>query len=209
MTIIQERDLLRLFPSIVFKGRITDDDLLSSTLSAVYRELTISARTDHRHGQSTHDRLHETAGFQAISQVILEETARALDFYSIVRTEHYITGMWSHVTRSEHRHPAHVHPNSLLSGVIYLAAPENSGNLIFLDPRAGSSMIHPEYQEPNYFNLTNFIHQPKKGNMLIWSSWLPHCVDQATRPLDQDRVVLAFNVMIKGSVNRITERIIF
>lgn len=36
---------------------------------------------------------------------------------------------------------AHMHANSLLSGVYYLSAPYGSGSLVLLDPRFGAQLL--------------------------------------------------------------------
>ncbi len=48
---------------------------------------------------------------------------------------------WAMVNREGDSVRAHLHPNSLFSGVFYLTAPEGSGALAFLDPRAGAQVL--------------------------------------------------------------------
>ncbi len=209
MSKIVNKEILRLFPSLVFKGLIEDHEIIDRAAEQV-DFLKLSKRGSlTRDKFSTEDNLHEMPQFAELAELILEETNQVLDFYAVDRESHYITNMWAHVTLNGHRHPTHIHPNSYLSGIIYLKTPINCGNTIFIDPRNGSTMIHPDFKEQNYFNMDTFIHSPKKGAMLIWNSWLPHMVDQSAVPIDEERVVVAFNIMIKGSVQRKTEQIVF
>lgn len=204
-----EKDIFRLFPSLVFKGKIEPDHIIDNALASVLKLKELNYGTSSQNKFSTNDNLQTMPEFQDLCKIVHTETGNVLDFFSIKRETHYITSMWSHITGNNHRHIAHIHPNNYLSGVIYLQTPENCGNTIFLDPREGSRMIHPDYEESNYFNMDSFIHQPKKGNMLIWQSWLPHMVDYDSAMADDPRVIISFNVMFKGPVERSSEKMYF
>jgi uncharacterized protein (TIGR02466 family) len=204
-----EKDLFRLFPSLVFKGKIEDDQIVDRALDSVLRLQDIGYGTKTPNKFSTNDNLQTLPEFHDLCQIIHRESSSILDFFSVKRQGHEITSMWSHITGANHRHIAHTHPNNYLSGVIYLQTPENCGNTIFLDPRAGSRAIHPDYEEPNYFNMDSFIHKPQKGNMLIWQSWLPHMVDYDSETTDSQRVIISFNIMFKGPVERSSEKMFF
>ena len=181
MSKIVKKEILRLFPSLVFKGLIDDHaviDRASEQVNSLKKSKTGSLT---REKFTTDDNLHELPQFAELTEIILEETRQA----------------------------THIHPNSYLSGIVYLKTPVNCGNTIFIDPRNGSTMIHPDFSEQNYFNMDSFIHSPEKGVMLIWNSWLPHTVDQSSVLTEEERVVIAFNIMIKGSVQRKSEQIVF
>jgi uncharacterized protein (TIGR02466 family) len=206
---IENKEILRLFPSLVFKGKFQDLSMCDDILQLVdrFKNLKSGSITDYKF--TTPDNLQELDEFEPLTNILLKETAAVLDFYNVKRDSHHITGMWVHSTKSSHRHIAHIHPNNYLSGLLYLQTPPNCGNTIFIDPRSGTNMIHPDFNEPNYFNQTTFVHKPEKGTLLIWNSWLPHMVDYASQPHEEDRIALAFNVMIKGEVTRSSERMLF
>ena len=209
MSKIVKKEILRLFPSLVFKGSIDDHNIVDRAGEHVNSLKKSKIGSITRGKFTTDDNLHELPQFAELSKIILEETSQVLDFYAVVRGSHYITNMWAHSTTNGHRHATHIHPNSYLSGIVYLKTPVNCGNTIFIDPRNGSTMIHPDFSEQNYFNMDSFIHSPEKGVILIWNSWLPHTVDQSSVSTEEERVVLSFNIMIKGSVQRKSEQIVF
>jgi uncharacterized protein (TIGR02466 family) len=206
---IENKEILRLFPSLVFKGKFQDLSICDDALQLVekFKNIKDGSGTDYKF--TTPDNLQDYPEFESLTNILMKETAAVLDFYNVKRDSHYITSMWAHSTKATHRHIEHVHPNNYLSGLLYLQTPINCGNTIFIDPRAGSNMIRPDFTEPNYFNQTSFVHQPEKGTLLIWNSWLPHMVDYASQHHDEDRVALAFNVMFKGEVTRPSERMLF
>ena len=206
---IENKEILRLFPSLVFKAKFKDLSICDDILQLVgqFKNLKNGSLTDYKF--TTPDNLQDYPEFKSLTDVLIKETGDVLDFYNIKRDSHYITSMWVHSTTSSHRHIEHMHPNNYLSGLLYLQTPSNCGNTIFIDPRAGASMIRPDFSEPNYFNQNTFIHKPEKGTLLIWNSWLPHMVDYASQDHDEDRIALAFNVMFKGEVTRPSERMLF
>jgi uncharacterized protein (TIGR02466 family) len=206
---LSNKEVLRIFPTLVFKGKVQDPSVIDQAVDTVLKMKEGGMGTYNQNKFSTHDNLQNYPTFQPLVELVMNETSSVLDFMAVQRDSHYITGMWSHVTGKGHRHPVHNHPNNYLSGLIYLRAPINCGNTIFIDPRNGSQMIKPDYTEANYFNMSTFIHRPETGVMLIWPSWLPHMVDYDSEENDEQRIVVSFNVMIKGSVNRISEKVVY
>ena len=51
-------------------------------------------------------------------------------------------------------------------------------------------------------NPGNFV-----AGMLMWPSYLPHAGEHGTANEDEDRIVVAFNVMIRGVIDRQTARL--
>jgi hypothetical protein len=47
----------------------------------------------------------------------------------------------------------------------------------------------------------------EKGRMLIWPSHVPHSVEQGTADENEDRIVVAFNLMIRGKIEQTTARL--
>jgi uncharacterized protein (TIGR02466 family) len=115
--------------------------------------------------------------------------------------------MWANITHPNHRHHMHIHPNCLLSGILYLKTPKDCGPTMFQDPRPGARMIEPSFTEMNAFNSENFVVTPEKGCMMIWPAYLPHAVENGRAKEDEDRIVVAFNIMIRGRIDKRTARL--
>ena len=45
--------------------------------------------------------------------------------------------------------------------------------------------------------------------MILWQSYLPHSVDNGNADDAEDRIVVAFNVMIRGKVETLTAKTTF
>ena len=92
----------------------------------------------------------------------------------------------------------HIHPNSLFSGVYYIKAPENSGDLVCNDPRPGVQLNMPTRKEgkPSK-NLWREVHlKPVEGRIIIFPFYLWHNVEPN---LSNDiRISVSFNFIQHG-----------
>ena len=86
----------------------------------------------------------------------------------------------------------HNHPNSILSGVYYVQAPEHLGVISFQDPRSAAQMLIPPVTEFSLWTLPKISYQPQAGTMLLFPSWLWHGVEMNRS--DHLRVSLSFNI---------------
>jgi uncharacterized protein (TIGR02466 family) len=90
-------------------------------------------------------------------------------------------------------HKSHVHFDCVLSGVIYLTAPEGASALEFEDPiteRALRKFPIEDYNNELTWEYTYNI--PQVGNYVIFPHWLRHMVlqNESTEP----RIAVAFNI---------------
>ena len=138
------------------------------------------------------------------SDLVLKESVQVLDVLCIKRDSHYISNMWANITHPNHRHTMHIHPNCLLSGIMYVKAPNNCGGTLFSDPRPGARMLEPSFTEMNHFNMGRFVVAPERGTLLMWPSFLPHAVERGTADVNEERIVVAFNIMIRGKIENPT-----
>lgn len=155
----------------------------------------------------TSDDIHELPEMKEVVDLVMKEAGQILDVYKIKRDSHYITNMWANITHPNHRHHMHIHPNCLFSGILYIKTPKDCGPTLFADPRVHARLIEPTFTEKNIFNSAIFIAPAEKGRMLIWPSYLSHAVEYGTAKEDEDRIVLAFNIMIRGLIDRRTARL--
>jgi uncharacterized protein (TIGR02466 family) len=102
---------------------------------------------------------------------------------------------WANIHPPGSYHTRHLHPSSAqLSGVYYIRAPENGGNIIFHDlPRfLGLWDSVPEILEPTYHNISQFEVTPEEGLCILFPAYMMHEVE--TNRSSEDRVGLAFNI---------------
>jgi uncharacterized protein (TIGR02466 family) len=202
-----ERYTHLLFPTALFTGKISDITACDRVEKKL-REMQKSGQGDAQEFTFvTPDNIQTLPEMKELSDLILKESEQILDAYKIKRDSHYITNMWANITHPNHRHHMHIHPNCLFSGILYVKAPKNCGPTIFGDPRLNARMIEPSYTEMNIHNTSVFMVAAEKGRMLMWPSYLAHAVENGTAIEDEDRIVVAFNIMIRGLIDRRTARL--
>ena len=108
----------------------------------------------------------------------------------------YITQSWLNYTDKDQYHHKHFHPNSLVSGVLYINSDEKFDKIKFF--KSEYDRIVLEVKEFNLFNSTSWFFSVKTGDIILFPSSLTHMVE--TKEGDNTRVSLAFNVFIKGKI---------
>jgi uncharacterized protein (TIGR02466 family) len=90
----------------------------------------------------------------------------------------------------------HDHYGALVSGVLYLEVPENSGDIIFHNPiearRVSNTFFERVKKEENPYNFSHVKYTPVVGEMLIFESWLQHTVAQNLST--SNRISVSFNI---------------
>jgi uncharacterized protein (TIGR02466 family) len=210
LTELTAKQLFRIFPTPMFTG-LLPDIAMCDRIEKKLRELQKSGSGFPSPGAvlayMTPDDLQNLPEMKDLVAVIMAESAFILDAFAIKRESHYITNMWANIANPNRRHNFHIHPNCLLSGIVYIKTPANCGRTIFASPRMHSKNIEPTYVQKNEFNADIFSMPPEKGRMMIWPSHVPHAVEEGNADEAEDRIVLAFNVMIRGLVEQPTARL--
>jgi uncharacterized protein (TIGR02466 family) len=86
-----------------------------------------------------------------------------------------LDSLWANLLKAGGRHSGHIHPNSILSGTLYVEVPKNSGAIRFEDPRLGLMMSAPRRDKDSPEELQQFVSvEPRPGLLLMWESWLRH-----------------------------------
>jgi uncharacterized protein (TIGR02466 family) len=204
-----ERQMITLFPTQLFTGKLSDLSLCDRVEEKLRELRKVGQGTQHnKYTFSTHDDIHSLPEMKELADLVMQEGQKIFDVYKIKRASHYISNMWANITHPNHRHPLHIHPNCLFSGILYIKTPENCGPTVFHDPRPQARMIEPAYSEMNSFNSGMFTAPAEKGRMLIWPSYLWHAVEYGnTAKEDDERIVVAFNFMMRGQIARETARL--
>lgn len=100
---------------------------------------------------------------------------------------------WAMVNRAGHSTRAHLHPNSVFSGVVYLQVPAGAGAIVFLDPRAGAQMLVPPLRAGAAENRQGRVRRlPQVGELLLFPSWLWHEVEPSSQ--EEPRIAISFNI---------------
>ena len=109
----------------------------------------------------------------------------------------YITQSWVNWTDNQKVHHKHIHPNSIISGVLYINADEYKDEIKFTKSRIDYPLQFTGGVD-NSFSSTSHIFLAKTGILYMFPSTLQHEVPPAEST--ETRISLAFNTWIRGSV---------
>lgn len=106
-----------------------------------------------------------------------------------------LTQSWTNVTQPEENHHQHFHPNSIISGVIYIQADVNCDEIVFTNTKE----VRPwqfDVKEHNGYN-SHLFHLPvATGLMVLFPSNIFHGVPE--KKGTNTRISLAFNSFYEG-----------
>lgn len=109
-----------------------------------------------------------------------------------------ITQSW--LTRSQQgdAHHTHTHPNSVVSGVLYInLAPMDGINFYRNEDNLWYELIR---QQDSYYNALRYFVQTGIGDIILFPSNVRHGVSRVTENID--RVSLSFNTFFSGELGR-------
>ena len=144
--------------------------------------------------QSNQVDIHESKS-DTLKKVILDSLPQ---LESLSNSVSMIVAGWKNINGPGDFNCFHNHPRSDLSGVLWIKAPKDSGNIEFESPQ-----LFNRYQEldsyTDEFKLNSncymtYFFPPKEGRLLIWPSDLEHEVKE--NKSDEDRISYSFNIKL-------------
>lgn len=187
-------EVFELFPTPVMEinlGREFTEDEKQIVLE--YEQFTSS----NTHNKITDEKyVLENAAFSQLKQ----DLNRCVDIYfkSVIMPSQdcsiYITQSWLNFTETNQAHHSHSHPNSLVSGVLYMNADDEHDNITFY--RDNGFLLDFEVIQRNRLNSDAWTIPVKTGRVLLFPSHLIHAVK--IKEGTNQRVSLAFNTFVKG-----------
>lgn len=195
------------FPTMIFQYDVKDCEQLNKTLlelTYAERERGVAVNKSNTAALgSWHSAtmLHKDPAYDPLLKEIDTALGRISDELRYAKDQALrVTTMWSIINPPGNGNRAHVHPNSLWSGVYYVQAPENAGKIEFIDPRTVIIMNQPKYEAKKKRPRecwTKVNYKPVPGRMIIFPAWLYHGVDLNTskeKGRAADRVITSFNI---------------
>ena len=113
------------------------------------------------------------------------------------KAELYITQSWLNFNKKNTHHHPHYHPNSILSGVVYLSENSEHTKLQRFISNRKNVIVLPK-KELGIINSESFLIETSYGSCVIFPSTLMHSVLPNTT--DEVRITLSFNVFVKGEM---------
>jgi uncharacterized protein (TIGR02466 family) len=108
----------------------------------------------------------------------------------------FITQSWLNYTKNNEFHHSHEHPNSLVSGVLYINADIDNDKIIFHTKKYNQIDLIPK--EYNLYNSRSWFFPVETNQIVLFPSSTTHSVEQ--KKGNNTRLSLAFNVFVKGRI---------
>ena len=109
-----------------------------------------------------------------------------------------ITQSWLTLSRQGDSHHSHTHPNSVVSGVLYINLAKNDGVSFH---RNEDNLWHELLPaQENYFNAKSYFINTEVGDILLFPSHVRHGVREVTEAVE--RVSLSFNSFFEGELGK-------
>jgi|TARA_B110000977_G_scaffold108613_1_gene141322 uncharacterized protein (TIGR02466 family) len=144
-------------------------------------------------------------GFQTLidkNDKAMKPLVKKIELHGQLLAQHFINdnpqkviGMWLNVNGHKHSNLAHLHNDCDLSGVYYVKAPEECGQLSFEHPACDLLTYYSQNQNISKMNswnsqYWNFV--PEEDWLYLFPGWLKHAV--LSNESQSNRVSIAFNL---------------
>ncbi len=107
------------------------------------------------------------------------------------KMDNVISHSWFNIQKKETVLKEHTHPNSVLSGALYINVDQDSNQLYFHNPN--QFMSYCDIEKPSECSYQWFYFKPELGSLIIFPSWLKHGSNQ-TKNNTENRTVISFNI---------------
>lgn len=187
-----------LFPSIMIEGECPHFDLIKDSLInwiENYKRNTESVICTNMGGWQSPSDFWTQESFLKYFNYIFSCISTCLKIYN---REFKISNMWININHPGSYNVEHDHPESILSGVLWVKVSDNCGGLKFNSPKSFSehSLIETLdkdiQRQINYFSTFEFKN-PREGVMVLFPSHIRHSVD--FNRSNSDRISIAFNLI--------------
>lgn len=167
---------------------------LNETLSAEIYRLTEPRKPVQAGGTwQTDPVLQQRPEFAEFVTLVNQAARAALDFLKVSYKAIEITGCWANINPHGGQNSPHMHPNNFLSGVYYVALPDDAGQITFADPRPQAQMIMPRVKSWNKYMGNEIKLETKPGRFVLFPAWLTHSVP--VNRSEAHRISISFNIM--------------
>jgi uncharacterized protein (TIGR02466 family) len=104
-----------------------------------------------------------------------------------------VANLWININEYKDYNILHEHPNSVLSGVFYVKALENSGNIMFVNDSNIRYYINDKsINSFNNYNSSVWSLPAVENNLYLFPSWLKHYVEPNLS--NESRISISFNL---------------
>jgi uncharacterized protein (TIGR02466 family) len=200
--------ILRLFPVVMLEGIIENHEEINQRLTNEIEQLfaglqekrvlsykwssNIYTQEKHQSGYTSFiegESLTEKENFNFFHQAISTTIEGFFQQLNFLGDWHFVNS-WVSIYPKGAFIPLHDHSPMQWSGVYYVAAHENCGEIWFTDPKEYALQNEPK--NTDYRDNFKYKIIPKSGMLLLFPSYLKH--ETLPNEQDQDRIIISFNI---------------
>ena len=121
------------------------------------------------------------------------------EFPPIKKSVDLIVSAWVNINPPNSFNTKHCHPDSNLSGVLWIKSQKDCGNIVFQSPFHFQTYKEVESYTEDFKNKNKYFHtyffNPIEGRMIVFPSHLEHQVKP--NESKEDRISVSFNIRLK------------
>ena len=198
------------FPTFIYAKDVNLDNRLFEREVLAWANRDKGVTRTNMKGWHSQTNMHEIPVFKPLVDELFKMQSEVFE-EEWLDNEAIIGNMWANINPPGGYNRPHLHPNSHFSGAYYIKAPKNSGQIVFNEPRSGAHMVMPRRKEglppssswkegkkgtpPSHLWREVRI-DPLEGRILMFPSWLWHCVEP--NQSNDIRISVSFNFLQKG-----------
>ena len=177
--------LVLYFPQFISSKECNKIFKLLKTKKCYDHEALIRGKSSHRSNVST--------GILSEISIDLTPPLQEYSHQSRIKIVNKISHSWFNIQDKESVLKEHSHPSSILSGGLFINVGKKASKLYFHNPNPFVS--YTETKEPlNNYSYDWYSFNPKKGDLIIFPSWLRHG-SNGYKNLYSNRTVISFNAV--------------
>ena len=196
-----------LFPTVLFQKNLEDisDNELQKYVKQVYNEESV-AEYDNKGYTTKNQNLLNLPLFSKLKNHILYYSLNYFKELGYTDFDIQIICSWGNIVDTNHKIHKHFHTNSFISGCFYPTI--NPSPIMFTNPIDDKwTFTDIKDSTPNkHRSWGSFKYFPKAKDMLLFPSWLLHEVIKSNQ---DGRVTIAFNIIPKGEIGTLSNKIYF
>ena len=152
-------------------------------------------------GYSWHSRDYNMEEDNLLSSILLSSIDNYFAANKIFKEkiQYGISNAWININSKGGSNALHDHPGSSLSGVFWINAPKDSGNIVFTNPNsfteASTLYGYADHLTKSLNKYETFYLQPQEGYFILFPSHIQHRVRENRS--NKDRISMSFNILIK------------
>ena len=123
----------------------------------------------------------------------LNKPLQEYSYQSTIKIDNKIINSWFNIQDEGSILKEHVHARSILSGSLFINVGENASKLYFHNPNPFVSYT-VRIEPSNTYTYEWYGFNPKKGDLIIFPSWLKHGSNQ-DKNFYKNRTVISFNAV--------------